>query len=203
VLDNTALTGKRQLLVESAARVFAQRGFTATRVADIAAAAGVGKGTVYEYFSSKEELFFAVFEWIDDRIRRRVGAAVAEPGSAREQLRAMVVESALIVSEHREVFSLNLDFWAASRGSAFEPRFTEACRSIYQKYRGIVSGLIRRGQADGEFGAQLDADGLAVVIVSALDGLGVQCWFDDAIDPRAAAESFAEALCDGLCREGR
>lgn len=203
MLDNTAVVGKRQLLVESAARVFAQRGFTATRVADIAATAGVGKGTVYEYFSSKEELFFAVFEWVDDRIQRRLEQVIAEPGSGREQLRAILVESALIVSEHREIFSLNLDFWAASRGSAFEPRFTEACRSVYQKYRGIVSNLIRRGQAEGDFRVGLDVEGLAVMVVSALDGLGVQCWFDDTIDPRAAAESFADSLSRGLSREGR
>ena len=200
MLETVATVGKRQLLVESAADVFARRGFTATRVADIAAAAGVGKGTVYEYFSSKEELFFAVFEWIDEQIRQRVDRATAEPPTAYLQLRAMLEESAVIVAQHRELFSMNLDFWAASRGSAFEDRFTDACRSVYSKYRGIVAGLIRRGQEEGDFRPDLDPDGVAALIVSALDGLGVQHWFDGSIDPQAAVASFAEALCGGLCR---
>ncbi|MDH7498134.1 MAG: helix-turn-helix domain-containing protein, partial [Syntrophomonadaceae bacterium] len=48
---------KRQLILEAAARVFSQRGYHQAKVEEIAAAAGVGKGTVYEYFDSKLELF--------------------------------------------------------------------------------------------------------------------------------------------------
>jgi AcrR family transcriptional regulator len=203
VLGTTATSGKRQLLVQAAADVFASHGFTATRIADIATAAGVGKGTVYEYFSSKEELFFAVFEWIDEQFRQGVDRAIAEPAAAHDQLRAMLMASAEIVSDHRELLAMNLDFWAASRGSAFEQRFTDACHSVYQKYRGIVAGVIRRGQAEGDFRRDLDADGVATLVVSALDGLGVQCWFDGAIDPQRAIGSFTDALCGGLCREER
>ena len=69
---------KRPRLVEAAAAVFAEKGYASTRVADIAVRAGVGKGTVYEYFSSKDELLFAEQDnpgsagrlcspsWIDD-----------------------------------------------------------------------------------------------------------------------------------------
>jgi len=191
---------KRQLIVESAAEVFARSGYATTRVADIAVAAGIGKGTVYEYFSSKEELFFAVFEWFEEQIRRRVDGPLAEPGTACQQLRAILAASAGIVVEHRALVSINLDFWSASRGSASEDRFTDACRSAYRDYRGILSQVIRRGQRDGEFRADLEPEGVATLIVSALDGLGVQHWIDGSIDPRSAVESFADALCDGLCR---
>ena len=63
----TAITrgDKRPRLVEAACAVFAEKGYASTRVAEIAERAGVGKGTVYEYFSSKEELLFAVFESIN------------------------------------------------------------------------------------------------------------------------------------------
>ena len=199
----TAIASKRQLLVEAAAEVFSTHGFTATRVSDIAAAAGVGKGTVYEYYSSKEELFFAVFEWIDGQIRHKVDAAIAEPAKASDHLRAILTASAAIISEHRELFSMNLDFWAASRGSAFESRFSDACRILYARYRLLVADVIRRGQADGELRDDIDAAGVAALIVSALDGLAVQCWFDDAMDPVAAVDSFATALLGGLCREPR
>ena len=52
---------KRDSLVKAAASVFASQGFSRARIADIAEAADVGKGTIYEYFDSKEELFLAVF----------------------------------------------------------------------------------------------------------------------------------------------
>ncbi|MEJ2190411.1 MAG: helix-turn-helix domain containing protein [Acidobacteriota bacterium] len=70
--EETETRPKRQCIVEAAAVVFAEGGFTNTRVADIADRAGIGKGTVYEYFASKEELLFAVFEWIDSTVSKRL-----------------------------------------------------------------------------------------------------------------------------------
>ena len=196
-------TGKRQILVEAAAQVFSKQGFANTRVSDISQHAGVGKGTVYEYFSSKEELFFAVFQWLNVEIRSRVDASVDDGTPARDVLSAIFLTSAEIISEHREIFSMNLEFWAASRGSAFEDQFSSACRSLYREYRTLTADVIRRGQLNGEFRPDIDADQLATVIVSALDGLGVQCWFDESVDAIQASEAFDGALCEGLCMEER
>ena len=196
-------TGKRQILVNAAAEVFARQGFAKTRVSDISQHAGVGKGTVYEYFSSKEELFFAVFEWIKNEIRSRVEAVVNDHTPARDVLTTVFRTTAEIITEHREIFSMNLEFWAASRGSAFEDRFSAACQSMYHEYRELTAEIVRRGQREREFRSDLDADRISVVIVSALDGLGVQCWFDETVDAVGAAGAFAEALCGGLCVEER
>ncbi|MBE9530214.1 MAG: TetR/AcrR family transcriptional regulator, partial [Proteobacteria bacterium] len=54
---------KKNQIIEAAAQIFAKNGFSGTIMAEIAHCAGIGKGTIYEYFKSKEELFFAVFEW--------------------------------------------------------------------------------------------------------------------------------------------
>ena len=60
---NEQKTKRRLQIVEAAAQIFAQQGYDGAAVADIAIQANIGKGTVYEYFISKEDLFFAVFEW--------------------------------------------------------------------------------------------------------------------------------------------
>jgi AcrR family transcriptional regulator len=193
--------GKRPILVQAALEVFSKQGFAATRVSDIAEYAGVGKGTVYEYFSSKEELFFEVFEWFNQEIRSRVDAELESTSSARDVLLAILRSSAELITEHREIFSMNLDFWAASRGSTFEDRFSTACRQLYREYRGVVADVIRRGQQEGEFRPEIDPELLAALVVSALDGLGVQCWFDAAVDPIPATESFADALLNGMSPE--
>lgn len=54
---------KEKLILEAAYRIFSQKGFYNTKVEEIAEAAGVGKGTVYEYFSSKEEIFEKVLQF--------------------------------------------------------------------------------------------------------------------------------------------
>ena len=77
---------KRPRLVEAACAVFVEKGYASTRVAEIAERAGVGKGTVYEYFSSKEELLFAVFESINADISSRMNDALAAGGSCEEMV---------------------------------------------------------------------------------------------------------------------
>ena len=52
-----ASVGKRELILDTALDLFVQKGYLDTKIIDIANVAGIGKGTIYEYFSSKEELF--------------------------------------------------------------------------------------------------------------------------------------------------
>src|SRR5690242_15883054 len=58
--EDEAAAGRRQKIMTEAARLFATRGFDATKIRDIAAAAGILGGSIYYYFASKEEIFLAV-----------------------------------------------------------------------------------------------------------------------------------------------
>ena len=53
---------KRDLILDTAFQLFIQRGYMETRIIDIAEACGMGKGTFYEYFDSKEVLFEELFQ---------------------------------------------------------------------------------------------------------------------------------------------
>ncbi|MBO5667336.1 MAG: TetR/AcrR family transcriptional regulator [Firmicutes bacterium] len=53
---------KRELIMEAALQVFVEHGYEKTKIIDVARTAGIGKGTVYEYFESKEELFCCILE---------------------------------------------------------------------------------------------------------------------------------------------
>ncbi|MDQ7053892.1 MAG: TetR/AcrR family transcriptional regulator [candidate division KSB1 bacterium] len=53
---------RRQAILDAASRIFAQKGFERATLDEIAEAAEFGKGTIYNYFSSKEELFFTLLE---------------------------------------------------------------------------------------------------------------------------------------------
>ncbi len=193
---------KHRLLLQSAAKLFADRGFSCTRVADIASHAGVAKGTVYEYFPSKEELFFALFESINRRIRDRVDEVRSAQESARDQLIALFRFGGELIVEQRDLYPvMNLDLWVTSRGKALEKRFTDAVDAQYREYRELAAEIVRRGQESGEFRADLDPDGVATVLVSTFDGLGMQYWLDPSIDPIRCSEEFVLALCRGLCVE--
>lgn len=189
---------KHQRIVEAAAAVFAEGGFTNTRVADIADRAGIGKGTVYEYFSSKEELLFAVFEWIDSTVSGRLQAVLAEDLPTRDKLLRLLQVGADVVTEQVELQPVLLDFWAASRGHLFKERHREMCTASYCSYRSLITAFIRRGQQSGDFRSEVDAEAVASIVVSTFDGLGVQLFFDRSLDPHRITEAFGRMLIEAL-----
>jgi len=192
---------KRPRLVEAASAVFAEKGYASTRVADIAERAGVGKGTVYEYFSSKEELLFAVFEMTNAEISQRIDITLAAGCSIEEQLHSLLRLGAQVITEQIEMQPVILDFWAASRGKDFEESYRTAVVSSYTLFRKRVADFIRGGQQQGEFNTAIDADALAATIVATVDGLGIQLYFDRSLDPHRITETFGRMLYQSLTTE--
>lgn len=81
---------RRAEILEAATTVFSRRGFAATDVQEIADATGVGKGTVYRYFPSKEELFLAAVDQGMRDLKASVDAVVAKAEQPLERIAAGV-----------------------------------------------------------------------------------------------------------------
>lgn len=83
---------QRQIL-DCAKRVFAERGFHAANISHICAAAGIGRGTLYQYFASKKSVFTAILRETLDRVRARMERQRTDRFPRPERLtRAQVVE---------------------------------------------------------------------------------------------------------------
>lgn len=197
--NETQREQKKARIVRAAAKVFAQKGFSSTVMADIAVEAGMGKGTLYEYFDSKEALFFAVFEWLVQKTGAKAKVSVsALGGSASERLEALSDSLMKSWTEMKELYSLVMEFWAASASSQMRERFRQAFKQGYSEFRHIVSALIQDGIEHGEFRPDIDNESVAAAVVGAWDAVLLQAWFDDAFDPIATAKGFMAALIGGL-----
>ena len=75
----------RQAILEAAIRIFGRLGFSAAKIADIAAEAGVATGTLYNYFSSKEDIFLSIL----DAGRERLGAELELRATIEDPLTRM------------------------------------------------------------------------------------------------------------------
>jgi TetR/AcrR family fatty acid metabolism transcriptional regulator len=200
----TARETKRNRIIRAAAAVFSQKGYTGALMAEVAVEAGVGKGTVYEYFSSKAELFLAVFDWLHQQISEAVlMAADRRGGSAADRMRARVeavVKSAL---EVWDFYGLFMEFWTASAGEQFRSRLGAWIKAAYAEHRRLVADLIREGVERGEFRPEVDPEAMAVLAVGSLEGIFLQAWFDDRLDPAEMARRHVDFFIDGLmCRAG-
>jgi AcrR family transcriptional regulator len=190
---------RKAQIIAAAARVFAQKGFTGAVVAEIATEAGIGKGTVYEYFDSKEDLFFAVFQWLSRKIASAATVKIsALGGSASQRLMALNESVVNSILDMKDMFSLVLEFWAASSSAIMRRRFKSAFKKTYRDFRGIVSSVIRDGIEKGEFGSNVNPESLAAALVGAWDALFLQAWFDDSFDPLVTAQDFMVLVIQGL-----
>ena len=113
---------RRRALIDAAVEVFFAKGYHACRVADVAEAAGISQGTVYNYVNSKEDLLFMIVEdhfLADERI---VGSALEPARTSREKLDALLkgtVEAIFKYRKHYVVMLRELHHVERNRRRAF------------------------------------------------------------------------------------
>lgn len=189
---------KRLKILEAATVRFAQSGYEAASMDDLAAAAGVSKGSLYDYFQNKEDLFYAVFEWFEQTMLRAGLERMREGRSLRERLLGFADASVSALVEHVTLYPVMLEVWAAAAKTGTRTRFAEAMRNLYAAYRAEVAGLIAAAQANGEIAPEADATAIAGMLVGAVDGLLLQYWLDQSFDPREWVRNFLVALFEGI-----
>jgi AcrR family transcriptional regulator len=84
--------GKEQAILEAATRVFAQRPFHAVLIDDVAACARIGKGTIYRYFETKEDLYFAAVLYGMDRVAEALEAGLGAELTTADRLERIARE---------------------------------------------------------------------------------------------------------------
>ena len=199
---NQSQKNKKDQIIAAAAHVFAQKGYAGSSVADIALKAEIGKGTIYAYFDSKEDLFFAVFEWFILQTGTAAKVSVAYlGGSATERLEVLSDSIMNTWDEVKDVFNMTVEFWAASSSSLMRDRFKGAFRRLYENFRGLVVLLIRDGIERGEFRADVDPASIAAALVGTWDALFLQAWFDKNFEPLMTANNFLKVVIRGLSNE--
>ena len=199
--DQPDPSGKKYRIVEAATMVFAQKGYAGASIADIADRAAIGKGTVYEYFNSKEDLFFAVFEGFMQRSGKQATVSIsALSGSASERLMALSDATMGLWDEIKDAFTLTMEFWAASASSQIQDRFKAAFRDIYKEFREVILALIKEGIDHGEFREDVRSGSVAAALVGTWDALFLQAWFEEDFDPAPIARDFLAVVLKGLAK---
>jgi len=152
-------------IARAALELFVTKGFAATKLEDVAKAAGVSKGLPYLYFKSKEELFKAVIvEAIAGPISRAKELVGAFDGTTEELLRELVSRfRAFTESPAGGVIKLIL----AEAGN-FPDVARFFCSDFDLRGRELFAMMIRRGVARGEFRAVDDVDSTAVILAQPL-----------------------------------
>jgi AcrR family transcriptional regulator len=143
-----ASANRRSAILEAARTVFARQGYTDTVVEDIADQAGIGKGTLYLYFPSKEQIYLAAL--LDDGrvLDAQSRQAMAESGNWREAIRAFVMVRLRYFDAHQDF----LRIYVTEFHSMFllgKPLTAELFRLI-QESEAQLAEVFRAAAAHGE-----------------------------------------------------
>jgi AcrR family transcriptional regulator len=137
---------RREAIIDTSATVFAERGYHNTGITDLCAANDLGKGALYHYIGSKEELLAAIHDRVMDEVILGADRVVELGGSPSVRLRMLGAELLDVVARHPEhVWVLLYEFPALTgeRAAQFLVRREE--------YEGRVETVIRAGIESGEF----------------------------------------------------
>lgn len=143
--------GKQRAILEAAARAFAAQDFHEVRTDDVAAAAGVGKGTLFRYFPTKEELFVATMVYGVEVAAAEMDRALAGISGPRQRLETACRHLTVFYRQNECLFHL-LHHHRALREHSGHSQF----HARQEELRGKIARIIRDGQAAGCF-RKLDA----------------------------------------------
>lgn len=183
-------------IIEAAINVLARVGFAGLRIEDVARQAGISKGSVYLYFSSKEELFAAVLESFVGQPLDAFREALDKPEiPARDRILAMIAGVAEQMRALGSVISIWLEFYAlAARDSNVRSAFA----GYFADYRQVLAQMIEQGVAQGEFHS-VDAGEVAIAISALIEGTGILWTVDrEAVQLEQQLEGSVRLLLAGL-----
>ena len=159
---------KRERILAAAERVFARRGFFASRVSEIAKDAGVADGTIYLYFKSKDDLLISLFENRMKQVNAALRAAIANEKQVLGQLRAFIKTYLQLIHDEpaaTEVLTIEL-----RQSNKFMKEYENA---EFADFLRMLGGLISKGQDAGELDDGVPAHIVARMIFGMLDELAL------------------------------
>jgi TetR/AcrR family fatty acid metabolism transcriptional regulator len=159
---------KRERILDAAVRVFARKGFHATRVSEVAKAAGVADGTIYLYFKSKDELLVSLFEDRVERLLTFLQTELPRHATATDKLRRVIeLQLGLLEGERdlAEVVTVIIRQSTKLMKEYAAPKFTA--------YLDAIARVIADGQASGELRGDISPHLAARAIFGALDGIAM------------------------------
>ncbi len=170
-------TKKRVAILKAAMVVFSRDGYHRARIEEVAKEAGIGKGTVYEYFRSKTDLFLDLHEHMVSELKGfylKELAEVREPDLLLERFIKVAFETFRL---WEPFFLIFFDFWSQGGRGEHQELFQTRLKQAYSLSREEVATIISAGVTAGSF-RPVDPLLTSSRILACLDGLVVQ-WLCD------------------------
>ena len=191
---------KKNQIVLAAMQVFSKLGFAKTKMIDIAEAAGIGKGTIYEYFRSKEEIFASAFYAMFSEMEQRLEQIVNSELDPQDKIKQLVIVALDFHGEDSGEFAaIMMDFWAEGIRTKNEDMLDVInLKQIYRNFRKLIANIVEQGIETGVF-KEVDVSSYAAIMIAALDGIFLQIIMEpEIIENEKIIKTFEDTMLAGL-----
>src|SRR6478752_1936677 len=183
------MSARREELTRIAARLFAERGYQGTSLADLAAELGVQKPSLYHHIDSKEDLLWEIAQEGATAFHAALDGVPAAP--APERIRLALRAHLAVVAQQVDVATVFVREWRYLEGERRE-RFVAERR----RYEERIRDLFRDGVEESELRTDLDIATAALLFLSAANW--AYTWLRPGADTDALADRLFAALLDGM-----
>ena len=177
-----------------AAPLFAERGFAATRMEDVAAAAGMQKPSLYYYFDSKQELLTSLVESRVGVALERLTEIAERTDSATNRIRAAFEGHLAVFQEHADIYTI----FNSERLHSISADTAKKVDGLGREYERLWEGLVEDGLASGEFHSDLDPPVVVKAILGACNT--TLAWYrpEGRLSIGEVADQFADIFLNGM-----
>jgi AcrR family transcriptional regulator len=180
---------RRQEVVDTAAEVFARRGYQETSIGDLSAATGIATGGLYHYIGSKERLLVAVLDDLMEPLLERAEAIVAARAAPEAELRALVRAWVEHIAAHRAHMVV---FGQERHVIEHEPQWRRI-RGRRKRFERILDGVLER--CEREAGHRFADRRLTLLALLGMVNHAAQWWSPRGrLTPREVADGFCDLV---------
>jgi AcrR family transcriptional regulator len=159
---------KTKAISDAALKVFRERGYYKTRMVDIAQMAGMGKGTLYEYFKDKADILRFAFDRYFNVFSEGVLEAMKQKTKPSEKIISLIDFALQHASEWEDHCAIYVDYFGVARTEETK-RFSLS--RMYAEMEGILENLIGEAQAADEIDTKFNPAAVAELLLSIYDGI--------------------------------
>ena len=178
-------------IIKAAIRVFSEHGFDGAKMEYIAKEAGIGKGTVYEYFASKEQLFEEILKFSVEEFRLGLKESMDQGETIEEKILNCSRYNAEFLSNHMDIVQIAMKVKMLSKEIRVHHLAAQAV--IHEHY----TEMVKVAKAKGEFRPDLDEELATYCIIGTLDQFCKQRVF---CDPRPLGEIDHQAIVNVMLK---
>ncbi len=164
-----SLNDKEIRILEAAGLLFARYGLKKTSIDEIAQQAGLGKGTIYLYFKSKEELFAKIVEGFGERLIYGLEQAIARSATPADQLRDFVCHRLQFLADRVSEAGLSCEVMKEFEDTETSLPLAPIVLGFRARQLELLEGIIREGTGRSQMRCE-DPHLTAMAILSALEG---------------------------------